>query len=79
LWWEQTFRIAGDLPVWVSAPCITWQYAGITMKAAGLETVELKEARNTWFEILAHSLSAMGCPGALSAGFDWLGSEVRGE
>ena len=38
----------------------TWEYAGtLTLKAAGLETVESGEARNTWFEILGQSLSVM--------------------
>src|ERR1035441_3720476 len=35
-------------------------FAGtLTLKAAGLETVETNEARNTWLEILGQSLSAM--------------------
>ena len=37
-----------------------WEHAGtITLKAAGLETVALAEARNTWFEILGQSLGVM--------------------
>jgi flagellar motor switch protein FliN/FliY len=39
---------------------LTWEYAGtLTLKAAGLETVESGEAKNTWFEILGQSLSVM--------------------
>jgi hypothetical protein len=37
---------------WVATPHDTWDYAGtLTLKAAGLETVETNEARNTWLEI----------------------------
>lgn len=61
LWWEQPFQVAPDIVAWVAAPRATWEYAGtLTLKAAGLETVESGEARNTWFEILGQSLSAMG-------------------
>lgn len=60
LWWEQPFQISPEMVVWVGAPRQAWEYAGtLTLKAAGLETVELGEARNTWFEILGQSLSAM--------------------
>jgi len=46
--------------VWVAAPRASWEHAGtLTLKAAGLETVETGEAKNTWFEILGQSLSAM--------------------
>ncbi|MBZ5622790.1 MAG: flagellar motor switch protein FliN [Acidobacteriia bacterium] len=60
LWWEQPFQVSPEMSVWVAAPRATWEYCGtLTLKAAGLETVELGEARNTWFEILGQSLSAM--------------------
>lgn len=60
LWWEQPFQVAPDTAVWVAAPRAAWEYAGtLTLKAAGLETVEPNGARNTWFEILGQSLSAM--------------------
>jgi flagellar motor switch protein FliN/FliY len=60
LWWEQPFRALPEMLVWVAAPRVTWEYTGtLTLKAAGLETVESGEARNTWFEILGQSLSAM--------------------
>jgi flagellar motor switch protein FliN/FliY len=46
--------------VWVATPRSTWEYAGtLTLKAAGLETVETNEARNTWLEILGQSLSGL--------------------
>lgn len=60
LWWEQPFRAPHEMPVWVAAPAAVWQHAGtVTLKAAGLETVAMEEARNTWFEILGQSLGAM--------------------
>lgn len=60
LWWEQPFQLGNDAAAWVGAPRALWEYAGtLTLKAAGLETVEIGEARNTWFEILSQSLSAM--------------------
>jgi flagellar motor switch protein FliN/FliY len=60
LWWEQPFSAGPGVAVWVAAPRATWEQAGtITLKAAGLETVEIAEARSTWLEILGQSLSAM--------------------
>lgn len=60
LWWEQPFQPAPGAKTWVAAPRVTWENAGtLTLKAAGLETVELSEARNTWIEVLSQSLSAM--------------------
>lgn len=60
LWWEQPLQVSPDAMVWVAAQKVTWEYAGtLTLKAAGLETVEASEARNTWLEILGQSLSAL--------------------
>ena len=60
LWWEQPFQIVPGAAVWVATPRSTWEHAGtLTLKAAGLETVETNEARNTWLEILGQSLSAL--------------------
>jgi flagellar motor switch protein FliN len=60
LWWEQPFQLGADAAAWVGAPRALWEYAGtLTLKAAGLESVEIGEARNTWFEILSQSLSSM--------------------
>lgn len=60
LWWEQPFQISRDAMVWVAAPQPTWEHAGtITLQAAGLDTVELNEARSTWLEILGQSLGVM--------------------
>src|SRR4051812_16946342 len=60
LWWEQPSHSSPEMVVWVAAPRALWEYAGtVTLKAAGLETVDQAEARNTWFEILGQSLSVM--------------------
>jgi flagellar motor switch protein FliN len=60
LWWEQPLQVSPEAIVWVAAPHATWEHAGtLTLKAAGLETVEASEARNTWLEILGQSLSAL--------------------
>ena len=75
LWWEQPFSIGPGAAVWVAAPRATWEHAGtVTLKAAGLETVETAEARSTWIEILGQSLSAV----ARSIG-SFLGREVTCE
>jgi flagellar motor switch protein FliN/FliY len=61
LWWEQPFQGAAEAKAWVGAPRSAWEYAGgQTLRAAGLETVETAEARNTWLEILSQSLSVVG-------------------
>jgi len=60
LWWEQPLSAAAGALVWVGSPQPTWEHIGtLTLKAAGLDTVEPGEARNTWFEILGQSLSSM--------------------
>jgi len=60
LWWEQPLEGAADSVVWVGAPAQTWQHAGtLTLKTAGLETIEPSEARSTWLEILSQSLSVL--------------------
>jgi flagellar motor switch protein FliN/FliY len=60
LWWEQPFQAGPGATVWVATPRSTWEHGGtLTLKAAGLETVETNEARNTWLEILGQSLSVL--------------------
>jgi flagellar motor switch protein FliN/FliY len=72
LWWEQPFQTAPETAVWVGAPRASWEYAGtLVLKAAGLETVALDEAKNTWLEVLGQSLGVM----ARSLG-SFLGREV---
>jgi len=58
LWWEQPLQFAPEVKIWVGAPRTAWEKAGtLTLKAAGLDTVEIAEARNTWLEILGQALS----------------------
>jgi flagellar motor switch protein FliN/FliY len=60
LWWEQPFQGAPEAKAWVGAPRSVWEFAGgLTLRAAGLDTVETAEARNTWLEILSQSLSGI--------------------
>jgi flagellar motor switch protein FliN/FliY len=60
LWWEQPLQLAPEMKIWAAAPRSVWEYAGtITLKAAGLDSVEENEARNTWLEILGQALSAL--------------------
>jgi flagellar motor switch protein FliN/FliY len=72
LWWEQPFHLRPPSSVWVAASQAAWEQAGaMTLRAAGLETVEAAEARSTWLEILSQSLAGM----ARTMG-SMLGSEV---
>lgn len=75
LWWEQPFHLLPASSVWVAASQAAWEQAGaMTLRAAGLETVEATEARSTWLEILSQSLVGMArAMGSL------LGSEVTCE
>lgn len=58
LWWEQPLQIAPEMKIWVGTQRTAWEQAGtLTLKAAGLDTVEIGEARNTWLEILGQALS----------------------
>ncbi len=60
LWWEQPLQISPELKIYVGAPAGVWRHAGtVTLEAAGLESVEDSEARNTWIEILGQALSSL--------------------
>ncbi len=60
LWLEQPFQVSPEMVVWIGAPGAVWEHAGtLTLRAAGLETIEAAEAKNTWLEIVGQSLSAM--------------------
>jgi flagellar motor switch protein FliN len=60
MWWEQPLQLGNEMTIWVAAPQTSWEHTGtITLKAAGLETVELAEARSTYIEILGQSLSSL--------------------
>jgi flagellar motor switch protein FliN len=60
LWWAQPFEGIEQPAVWVGTPRATWEeLGGRTLRAAGLETVELADARNTWMEVLSQALSSL--------------------
>jgi len=60
IWWEQPLQLGPEMTIWVAAPKGAWENTGtITLKAAGLETVELIEARNTYIEIVGQSLASL--------------------
>ena len=64
LWWEQPFQISREAWSGWRAPQPTWEHAGtVTLQAAGLETVEITEARNTWLEILGQVAVRNGAVG----------------
>jgi flagellar motor switch protein FliN len=58
--WEQRLSLAEVPAIWVGAPAQTWNELGArTLRAAGIETVEAADAKNTWLEILSQSLSGL--------------------
>jgi flagellar motor switch protein FliN len=60
LWWEQSFQTFEKPALWLGAPRGAWEDLGSrTLRAAGLETVELADARSTWLEILSQAVSAV--------------------
>jgi flagellar motor switch protein FliN/FliY len=60
LWWEQPLSGPPGMTVWLMAPQAVWEHLGsLTLKVAGIETAELGESKNTFFEILGQSLSVM--------------------
>ena len=60
LWWGQPFQLMQGPAVLVGTPRRTWEELGArTLRAAGLESVETADARNTWLEILGQSLSGL--------------------
>src|SRR5438105_10245061 len=59
-WWEQRLSLAEIPLIWVGAPAQTWnELGGRTLRAAGIETVEAADAKNTYLEILNQSLSEL--------------------
>jgi flagellar motor switch protein FliN/FliY len=58
LWLEQQFQYPENARIWVATPRAAWEAAGtLALHAAGLETVQPEEARNTWIEIVGQSLA----------------------
>ena len=71
-WWEQNLSLGGEARIWVGASTQAWsELGGRTLRAAGIDSVEEADARNTYLEILSQSLS--GLAQAIGAR---LGSEV---
>lgn len=71
-WWEQRLNLGETARFWVGAPAQAWnELGGRTLHAAGIDTVEEADAKNTYLEILSQSLS--GLAQALGSK---LGSEV---
>lgn len=59
-WWEQRLSLAEVPLIWVGAPAQTWnELGGRTLRAAGIDTVQAADAKNTWLEILSQSLSGL--------------------
>jgi len=75
VWWPHKFLCPQEAQVWVAAAPETWQYIGVsTLKAAGLDTADPTEIKNTWLEILGQWQSALARVLA-----SHLGHEVTGE
>jgi flagellar motor switch protein FliN/FliY len=65
LWWEQSFNIAADSPIWVGAAANSWQEIGNrVLRSAGVEDSDPDNVRSTYLEIIRQALS--GVLGALS-------------
>jgi flagellar motor switch protein FliN len=60
LWWEQPLNIAAGAIVRLGAPEATWLEIGTrSLKLAGIEEVELNDARGTYLEIQSQALGAL--------------------
>jgi len=66
LWWEQSFNIAADSPIWIGAAASSWQEIGNrVLRSAGVEDSDPENIRSTYLEIIRQALS--GLLGTLSA------------
>lgn len=60
LCWEQSYKDIPQPALWVTAPEGTWTELGArTLRAAGIETAEPADSRNTFLEILSQSLAGV--------------------
>ncbi len=60
LCWEQGYKDIPQPALWVTAPEGTWTELGArTLRAAGIETAEPADSRNTFLEILSQSLAGV--------------------
>lgn len=58
--WQQFFKGLDQAAMWVSAPEKTWsEIGGRTLRAAGIESAEPADARNTYLEVLSQSLAGV--------------------
>jgi flagellar motor switch protein FliN len=59
-WWEQQLSLGQTARLRVGAPAKAWnELGGRTLRAAGIDTVEEADARNTYLEVLSQSLSGL--------------------
>jgi len=59
-WWEQRLSLDESAVIQVGAPAEAWrELGGRTLRAAGIDTVEEADAKNTYLEILSQSLSGL--------------------
>jgi len=78
-WWLHKLHCPRDAQVWVATPRQTWEHLGtLALKAAGLETSDPTEIKNTWLEILGQWQSALARALATHLGHDVTG-EAGGE
>jgi len=69
LWWEQPLTLAPEAPLWAGLPRETWtELGGRTLRAAGVESAEPSEARQTCGELLAQSFAGLAAALAASRG-----------
>jgi flagellar motor switch protein FliN len=58
--WQQFFKGIEQAAMWVTAPEKTWtEIGGRTLRAAGIESAEPADARNTYLEVLSQSLAGV--------------------
>src|SRR6185295_16317039 len=50
-WWKQQLSLGDKALIWAGAPAQTWsELGGRTLRAAGIDTVEEADAKNTYLE-----------------------------
>lgn len=60
LWWRQEYSLGTGAAVWAGAAEASWFGLGAAvLAAAGIETTDSTDARNTWFELLSQSASSL--------------------
>ena len=60
LWWQQPCSLSPEATFWLGAPRPTWEHvSSLTLKAAGIETSDPAETKDTWLEIVGQWGSAL--------------------